>query len=428
MRDKINLRSVTVVAGLLLEGWALYVVGASPWRWRPALIVKDEPAAHARYVAMIRAMHEARSLSYTGHCSAPDDRNSTYRIWLKKPGSFHVEQTNSASLKSTTLLDDGNNLWIHWVGDRLTLLTDTEKSRAEARSDVYLKEPPLAGRSSLCDRIALLGTALVGLVFDPTVFHRYPDPLEAHLDGIRDRGVNRVRGEECDVIEISFLQAQRTRYLWLSRQDHLPRKLKEIVRGAETRVTVEEWSDVTVNAGIPAKVLTWSPPQDWRPWVPPTPEDSLLKNGQEAPDFQLRSARKGTIKLSDYRGQVVWLYVWDAGTPQCREEIAGLQQLHQDYRDKGLAILGFNGTDNRRIAHAFLRANRITLPSVLDSSETTARLMRDGYGNRTRTVPLNYIIDRQGKVVYGWFGPEQDPERVLAALQKAGLELALPTN
>ena len=116
MRDKINARSMTAVAGLLLEAWALYVVGASPRRWRPALIVKDEPAAHVLYDAMIRAIHDARSLSYTSGCSNPDDRTSTYRIWLKKPSSFHVEQTNDASTKSTTLLDDGKYLWIHWVG------------------------------------------------------------------------------------------------------------------------------------------------------------------------------------------------------------------------------------------------------------------------------------------------------------------------
>ena len=58
------------------------------------------------------------------------------------------EQTNSSSTKSTTLLDDGDHLWIHWAGERLTLLTDTEKSRAEARSNVYLKEASRAGKDS----------------------------------------------------------------------------------------------------------------------------------------------------------------------------------------------------------------------------------------------------------------------------------------
>ena len=190
---------------------------------------------------------------------------------------------------------------------------------------------------------------MAGIDFDPSIFHRYPDPLEPYIDGIRSRGANRLRGEECDVIEISLMRARRTRYLWLSRQDHLPRKLKEIVRDAETRVIVEEWSDVKINAEIPRKILTWSPPQGWQPWDPPRLEDSLLPPGQKAPDFALRSDRGGRIRLSDYRGQVVWLYVWDTGSPQCREEIRGLQQLHQTYQDEGLAILGFNCTDDRRM-------------------------------------------------------------------------------
>lgn len=424
MRDKINPRSIAVVAGLLVEGWALYVVGAAPQRWRPALIVQDEPAARTLHKAMRRAIHDAHSLSYTSVCGTPDGRSSAYRVWLKKPNSFHIEQTNPPSQKSATLLDDGKTLWAHWAGDRPTLLIDTDKSWKDERSDVYIKKATLAASGSIRDEIALFGTALAGLILDPGIFHKNADPLEDYLDGIRSRGVNPVRGEECDVIEVSFMQARRTRYLWLSRQDHLPRRVKEIDWDAHIHVTVEEWSNVAVNAEIPPKVLAWSPPQGWQQWGPPRRAEALLQSGQEAPDFELRSARRGKVKLSDYRGQVVWLYLWDSGSPQCREEIAGLQQLHQDYKDKGLAILGFNCTDQRRIARAFLRANGVTFPNVLDPSETVVRLMRDGYGNRTETVPLNYIIDPQGKVVYGWFGHEHDPEKVLAALKKAGLELA----
>ncbi|MCL5280140.1 MAG: TlpA family protein disulfide reductase [Planctomycetes bacterium] len=424
MRDKINVRSMTAVAGLLLEAWALYVVGASPRRWRPALIVKDETAAHILYDAMIRAMGDARSLSYTSVCSNPDDRISTYRIWLQKPGSFHVEQTNDASTKSTTILDDGNCFWVHWTGDRPTLLLDTDKSRADARSDVYVKKASLAGGGSIQSEVALLGTALVGLIFDPSAFYGTGSPLAPYIDGIRGRGTNPVRGEVCDVIEVSFMRARRTWYIWLSRQDHLPRKFKEVDRGADTRVIVEEWSNVMANGAIPPKVLTWSPPQGYQQWNPPRLEDSLLPSGQEVPDFQLRSARRGKIRLSDYRGRVIWLYVWDTGAPQCREEMPGFQQLYREYRDKGPVFLGFNCSDDRRLARAFLRENHVTFPSVLDASEAATRLIRLDYGNKAGVLPLNYIIDPQGRVVDGWFGQEQDADRVLAALQKAGLELA----
>lgn len=427
MRDKINARSTSIAAALLLEGWALYVVAASPQRWRPALIVPEEPAARALYESMRQALGDAHSLSYVSTCSDPNGEVSRYRIWLQKPGSCRVEMVNvnqGVSTGDTSLLNDGASLWIHWAGDRPTLLLDNEKSREEPRSNVYLKKATRAGKVLVRDEVTRLGTAWVSLIFDPGTFHGCPDPLEPYLDGIRSRGTNRVRDEECDVIEMSFMKAQRTRYLWLSRQDHLPRKIKEITRGAETGVSVEEWSNVTVNASIAPRVLTWSPPKGWRQWDPPGLEDALLKSGQEAPDFELHSARRGKIRLSDYRGKVVWLYVWDAGSPQCRREILGFQQLHQEYKDKGLAILGFNGTDDRRLARAFLRENSVTFPNVLDASEAAARLIRTNYGNKTGLLPLNYILDPRGRVVDGWFGPEQDAERVLTALQKAGLELA----
>ena len=424
MSDSINIRSMAAVTGLLLEGWALYVVGAPPERWRPALIVQEEPAARALYDTMIQTLREARSLSYTSACSNPDDQSSTYWIWLKKPGSFGVDFINGASLKSTMLLDDGGSLWIHWTGDRPTLLLDTEKSREDERSNVYIKKAPLASGGSTRREVALLGTAWVSLIFDPSVFYGGPGPLAAGGDGIRGRGTDSVQGEECDVIEISFLKARRTCYVWVSTRDHLPRRFKEIIRGAQVRVTVEEWSNVTVNAEIPPKKLAWSPPPDWRQWEPPRLEDSLLPSGQEAPDFTLRSARRGKLRLSDYHGRVVWLYLWDTGSPQCREEIPGFQQLYQEYPDKGPVFLGFNCSDDRRIARAFLRENHVTFPSVLDASEAATRLIRADYGNKAGVLPLNYIIDTQGKVVDGWFGQEQDPDRVLAALKKAGLGLA----
>ena len=46
--------------------------------------------------------------------------------------------------------------------------------------------------------------------------------------------------------------------------------------------------------------------------MPPI-EDGLLKPGTKAPDFDLASADGKRIKLSDYRGQVVWFYIWRAG-------------------------------------------------------------------------------------------------------------------
>ncbi len=98
-----------------------------------------------------------------------------------------------------------------------------------------------------------------------------------------------------------------------------------------------------------------------------------------------------------------------------------LQTLHEQYRDKGLVILGFNCSDDKQIALEFLRENKATFPMVLDSSEAATKTGFRDY--KMSGVPLNYILDRQGKVVDTWYGYEEGHKRALEALKKAGLEL-----
>ena len=101
-----------------------------------------------------------------------------------------------------------------------------------------------------------------------------------------------------------------------------------------------------------------------------------------------------------------------------------LQKLHEKYHDRGLVILGFNCADDRKIALEFLHENGATFPTVLDSSDAATRVGFSGY--QMNGVPLNYIIDRQGKVVDTWYGYKEGHPRALAALKKAGLKVDEP--
>ena len=420
MRNKINVWTITTIAALVLEGWALYVVSLSPAHWRSSMIVKDEPAAHALYEKMIETMRQAESLSYKSVCSGPDERESTYNILLKKPNYFRVETSNFLSGYSI-LVGDGDNLWFYWKGVRPFSAYEDRDSYEKTRANVYIKKATPIGRYSIRDEINLLGIAWFGTILDPSIFHGHADSLETYIDGIRSRGTDYVKNEECEVIEVSFMKAQLTRYFWISRKDHLLRKIKEIVRLANNNVEVEEFSDMTFNAKMPQQKFTWSPPDGWQQWEKPGPDDILLKPGTETPDFELFSADGGKIKLSDYRGKVIWLYIWQCGSPPCREAMPHLQKLSEKYKNKGLVILGFNCFDDKRIAQNFIRENSVTFPNILDSSDTAEKVIFDGYRNRSGTVPLSYIIDTRGKVVDAWSGYEEDNKRALAALKKAGM-------
>ncbi len=101
-----------------------------------------------------------------------------------------------------------------------------------------------------------------------------------------------------------------------------------------------------------------------------------------------------------------------------------LQKRYEEFKSKGVVVLGINTADNKQIALDFMRDNGATFPNVLDSSYKAALVMMDKY--KASGVPLNYIIDRQGRVVEAWYGYEEGHEQAIAALKKAGAKLDDP--
>jgi outer membrane lipoprotein-sorting protein len=278
---------------------------------------KDEPTAHALYDKMVETMRKAETLSYKSEyrwgTKERENGRCTYTIWMKKPNYFHVE-TVSRGQKGGTLIGDGDYLWIYWPGKRPYFSTEDFDTYKKTSENVYMEKPTPIGRHSIAHEVGLLGAGMSMTIIDPSTFHGYTDSLQPYIDWIRSIGTEQVEDEECDGIEVSIMNHQRSWYLWLSKKDHLPRKLKEVVRVSYDIITEELWSEVTIDAEIPMDKFVWAPPKDWQEWRMPGLEEMLLKPGQEAPDFDLLSMDGGRIKLSDYRGKsAVWLYIWRAG-------------------------------------------------------------------------------------------------------------------
>jgi peroxiredoxin/outer membrane lipoprotein-sorting protein len=387
------------------------------------MIVKDDPQAHDLYDKMIETIYQAESLSYKSACSGPDGKESVYNILLKKPNYFHIGTMNMPSKSYNNFVGDGENFWFYWSRSRPFSAYENKESYEKTRSNAYVKKEISTGSYSIKEQINIFDVVRYGIVLDPSTFHGYADSLIPYIDGIRSRGKDYVGKEECEIIEVSFMKAQRTRYFWISKEDFLPRKIKDIIRLANIKVHVEELSDIKLNARIQKEKFTWSPPEGLRQWNNPEPEDILLKPGAKAPDFDLLSINGSTISLPDHRGKVIWLYIWQCGSPACIEEIPHLQALYEEYKDKGLVILGFNYVDDKKIAKYFIRRNPATFPSILDSSDEAKKVISDGYKKINGTVPLNYIIDTQGNVVDAWYGYNEDFKRASAALKKAGIQL-----
>ena len=125
-----------------------------------------------------------------------------------------------------------------------------------------------------------------------------------------------------------------------------------------------------------------------------------VEAGDRAPDFELTSDEGSGVSLADYRGKYVLLNFWATWCPPCVEETPSLNRLHQELSDRGLVVLGVSVDEQKQAYDEFLQRFGITFPTVRDPEMSVSTR----YG--THKYPESYLIDREGRVVRRYVGPE----------------------
>ena len=182
-------------------------------------------------------------------------------------------------------------------------------------------------------------------------------------------------------------------------------------------------ANAVVEAAVANDLFSWKPPADWVEYRQPTLADGLIPPGSEAPDFTVTLLDGSHFRLSEQRGKAVWLCFWRLACPPCRIELPELDRLHERHGANGLVVVGVNFADDPSSARRYLDAERIGFPNAADTSAAVQEL----YYRRYQTlkgqsaVPLNYIIDREGRVADAWYGYEKGSVAGRAALKRLGV-------
>jgi peroxiredoxin len=133
----------------------------------------------------------------------------------------------------------------------------------------------------------------------------------------------------------------------------------------------------------------------------------VVKAGDTAPNFQLRDMNGQLVALSDLRGKVVLLNFWATWCGPCRIEMPAMEQLYRTYKRTDFEILAVS-TDAQGVAvtRPFQQENHLTFPILHDAD------FRVGLAYGARTLPMTFMVDRQGIVrqqIFGardWGAPE----------------------
>lgn len=128
------------------------------------------------------------------------------------------------------------------------------------------------------------------------------------------------------------------------------------------------------------------------------------------PHLSFRDIRGRRIHLKNYQGKVVLINFWATWCPPCRAEIPDLVKLQQQYRSRGLRVIGITYPPQQvSEVRSFAKALGVNYPIVLGTKETKLLF------TSSETLPVTIVVGKDGvvhDVIEGILLPEEIEQRI----------------
>ena len=135
-------------------------------------------------------------------------------------------------------------------------------------------------------------------------------------------------------------------------------------------------------------------------WLQSSKYEPLMV-GMAAPDFSLPDIQGKTVRLSDYRGKVVFVNFWATWCKPCKEEMPSMEILCENFKSEDFVMLAISmdRVTTKKDIPPFIESMKLTFPILTDSwGQTDKRYKLMG-------VPETYIIDQNGVLREKVIGP-----------------------
>ncbi|MDP6126539.1 MAG: redoxin family protein [Dehalococcoidales bacterium] len=114
--------------------------------------------------------------------------------------------------------------------------------------------------------------------------------------------------------------------------------------------------------------------------------------GDVAPDFTLADLEGNQVSLSDFRGKTVLVNFWATWCPPCLAEMPEIEAVYQEYKDRGVEVVGIDVREPREDVLQFVRKGGYSWVFVLD----TAGKVTASY--EIAALPTSLFIDTEGVI------------------------------
>lgn len=128
-----------------------------------------------------------------------------------------------------------------------------------------------------------------------------------------------------------------------------------------------------------------------------------------------------SLKLSDYADKVVVLNIWATWCGPCRLEMPELVKISNEYKTRGLVVLGIATTyneqnDPQRVKN-YVKAQNVPYKIIWDDGTLAAPLVEAVQARSV--IPQSFVISRDGRIVkhFSGFNIYQTPKLMREAIE-----------
>ena len=155
---------------------------------------------------------------------------------------------------------------------------------------------------------------------------------------------------------------------------------------------------VCVAAGFLVGRVFWKPPQvpAGQP-APPTPEQPLAAALTTVPDLRLPDLASATPRsLREWSDKALIINFWATWCAPCRKEMPLLEQVHQQWRDRGVAVVGV-AIDRLEPVQSFVGEAGISYPILVGEQEAMG--LAESFAPDLPGLPLTVLAAPGGEIL-----------------------------
>ena len=140
-----------------------------------------------------------------------------------------------------------------------------------------------------------------------------------------------------------------------------------------------------------------------------------LVAGVKFPDFAEKDLAGKPLSIAGLKGKVVLIDFWATWCGPCRAELPNVIEIYKQNHAQGFEIIGISLDSDLSKLESFLKSKGMTWPQYFDG-EGWGNSLAKKYG--VNSIPMTYLLDRDGKIIAKNLRGEQLAAAVTKALAK----------